>query len=310
MNQSINNTQFPSVENGKGVAFSVLIANYNNGKFILDAINSVKHQSCSNWELIIIDDCSTDNSADIYKSLERDDRIHIFFNEHNMGQGYTKHQCVLRAEGEICGFLDPDDALAEDAIKIMVEEHRKHPDASLINSTRYDTDEKLNVLSICTYGCSIPSDQTFLSYRKGITHFATFKKKYYEMTEGIGTFMSRAPDHDLYYKLEEVGNVFFVDKPLYYYRQNTGINFSLGDENMLKAHAWDIYAMINACRRRDISIEKNALKYVDVFVNYGINLGANKVRESKSFKLGHFLLHPIDSILKHLRAKKMFQSNA
>ena len=278
--------------------FSVLISNYNNGKFILDAINSVKRQTYPNWELIIIDDCSTDNSVDIYKSLEKDDRIRIFFNEHNMGQGYTKHQCVLRAEGEICGFLDPDDALAEDAVQIMVEEHRKHPDASLINSTRYDTDEHLNVLSVCSYACTIPQGQTFLSYRKGITHFATFKKKYYEMTEGIGTFMLRAPDHDLFYKLEEVGNVYYVDKPLYYYRQNTGINFSLGDENMIKAHAWDLYAMINACRRRGISIEKNALKYVDVFVNYGINVGANQVRKSKSYRLGYFLLHPIDSILK------------
>jgi glycosyltransferase involved in cell wall biosynthesis len=278
--------------------FSVLISNYNNGKFILDAINSVKRQTYPNWELIIIDDCSTDNSVEIYKGLEEDDRIRIFFNEHNLGQGSTKHQCVMRAEGEICGFLDPDDALAEDAVQIMVEEHRKHPDASLINSTRYDTDENLNVLSVCSYGCSIPPGQTFLSYRKGITHFATFKKKYYEMTEGIGTFMLRAPDHDLFYKLEEVGNVYFVDKPLYYYRQNTGINFSLGDENMIKAHAWDLYAMINACRRRGISIEKNALKYVDVFVNYGINKGESNVRRSKSYRLGHFLLHPLDSILK------------
>lgn len=281
--------------------FSILISNYNNGKFIMDAINSVKRQTYPNWELIIIDDCSTDNSVEIYKGLEEDDRIHVFFNEHNMGQGYTKHQCVLRAEGEICGFLDPDDALTEDAVQIMVEEHRKHPDASLINSTRYDTDEHLKVLSVCSYACSIPQGQTFLSYRKGITHFATFKKKYYEKTEGIGTFMLRAPDHDLFYKLEEVGNVYYVDKPLYYYRQNTGINFSLGDANMLKAHAWDLYAMINACRRRGISIEQNALKYVDVFVKYGIDVGANQVRKSKSYRLGHFLLHPIDSILKRRR---------
>jgi hypothetical protein len=111
--------------------------------------------------------------------------------------------------------------------------------------------------------------------------------------------MLRAVDHDLYYKLEEVGNVYYVDKPLYYYRHNTANNISLGDENMLKAHAWDIYAMVNACKRRGIPIEKDALKYVDIFVNYGINEGEKKVRNSKSYRLGRFLLHPIDSILKH-----------
>ena len=67
---------------------------------------------------------------------------------------------------------------------------------------------------------------------------------------------------------------------------------------MIKAHAWDLYAMINACRRRGISREDNALKFVDVFVKFGINKGESKVRKSKSYRLGRFLLHPIDSILK------------
>lgn len=280
---------------------SILIANYNNGKYLMDAIDSVRCQTYLNWEIIIVDDCSTDNSIDKYKSLEDDDRISVFFNKQNMGCGYTKHQCAIHANGDICGFLDPDDVLVEDAIQIMVAEHDKHPDASLINSTCFDTDEYLNVVSVSSYGCSIPQGQSFLTYRKGVTHFATFKRKCYEQTAGIDPLMARAVDHDLYYKLEEVGKVYYVDNPLYYYRHNTANNISLGNGNMLKAHAWDIYAMVNACRRRGIPIEKNALKYVDVFVKYGINEGENKVRKSKSYRLGHFLLHPIDSILKRLK---------
>ena len=275
---------------------SVLIANYNNGRYLMDAVDSVRRQSCHNWEIVIVDDCSTDNSVDIYNALENDDRIRVFFNDKNMGCGYTKRQCVIRANGEICGFLDPDDVLAEDAIQIMVSEHDKHPDASLINSTCFNTDENLKVVSVSPYGCPIPQGQTFLAYRKGITAFATFKKKYYEQTEGIDSLMLRAVDHDLYYKLEEVGDVYYIDKPLYYYRHNTTNNISLGDGNMLKAHAWDIYAMVNACKRRGISIEDNALKYIDEFVKSGINMGENKVRYSKSYILGHTLLHPITSI--------------
>jgi glycosyltransferase involved in cell wall biosynthesis len=278
---------------------SILVANYNNGRYMMDAINSVRRQSYPDWEIIIVDDCSTDNSFDIYKDLEGDDRIHIFYNSNNMGCGYTKHQCVIHANGDICGFLDPDDALTEDAIQIMVAEHEKHPDASLINSTCFETDERLDVISISTYGCFIPQGQSFLTYRKGIAHFATFKKKCYEKTEGIDLLMLRAVDHDLYYKLEEVGNVYYIDKPLYYYRQNTANNISLGEGNMLKAHAWDIYSMVNACKRRGISIEDNALKYIDEFVKSGINKGEMKVRNSKSFILGHKLLHPISSFRKY-----------
>lgn len=275
---------------------SVLIANYNNGRYLTDAINSIRRQSYHNWEIVIVDDCSTDNSVDIYKALEDDDRIRVFFNDKNMGCGYTKRQCVIRANGEICGFLDPDDTLTEDAIQIMVSEHDKHPDASLISSTCFNTDENLKVVSVSSYGCPIPQGQTFLTYRKGITAFATFKKKYYGQTEGIDSLMLRAVDHDLYYKLEEVGNVYYINKPLYYYRHNTANSISLGERNMLKAHAWDIYAMVNACKRRGISIEENALKYIDEFVKSGINIGENKVRYSKSFVLGHTLLHPITSI--------------
>ncbi len=51
---------------------SILIANYNNGKYLMDAINSVRRQSYPDWEIIIVDDCSTDNSVDIYKDLEGD----------------------------------------------------------------------------------------------------------------------------------------------------------------------------------------------------------------------------------------------
>ena len=46
--------------------FSVLIANYNNGKYLMDAIESVRSQTYSKWEIILVDDASTDNSADLY----------------------------------------------------------------------------------------------------------------------------------------------------------------------------------------------------------------------------------------------------
>ena len=284
------------IESEKGKCFSVLIANYNNGQYLMDAIESVRRQSYTNWEIIIVDDCSTDHSADLYRSLESDDRIHVFFNGKNMGCGYTKNQCVIHAKGEICGFLDPDDALVEDAIQIMVDAHEKHPQASLVNSTCFNADERLNVDSVSPYGCPIPQGQSFLTYRKGVTHFATFKRRCYELTEGIDPLMLRAVDHDLYYKLEEVGEVHYVDTPLYYYRQNTASNISLGEENMMKAHAWDIYSMVNACKRRGMSIEENALKYIDVFFQTGINQGEGKVRKASSFVLGHTLLHPLSSI--------------
>ena len=52
--------------------FSVLIANYNNGKYLMETINSVYAQTYTNWEIILVDDASTDNFRELYKELEKD----------------------------------------------------------------------------------------------------------------------------------------------------------------------------------------------------------------------------------------------
>ena len=57
--------------------FSVLIANYNNGKYLMEAIESVRQQTYTHWEIVLVDDASTDNSKQLYKDLEKDDLSHI-----------------------------------------------------------------------------------------------------------------------------------------------------------------------------------------------------------------------------------------
>ena len=140
--------------------FSVLIANYNNGKYLMDAIESVRRQTYTYWEIILVDDGSTDNSVELYAALENDERIHIYRNDKNMGCGYTKRRCAELANGELCGFLDPDDALTSDALEVMVQAHVKHPEASLINSTCYITDEKLNINYLSNNECQIPKESS------------------------------------------------------------------------------------------------------------------------------------------------------
>ena len=103
--------------------FSVLIANYNNGQYLQDAIDSILCQTYTDWEVVIVDDGSTDNSKEIYRQYEQNSRFHIVYNEQNRGCGYTKWRCVEEAHGEICGFLDPDDVLMSDALEKMEKVH-------------------------------------------------------------------------------------------------------------------------------------------------------------------------------------------
>jgi len=232
-------------------SFSVLIANYNNAAFISSALDSVFNQSYTDWEIVIIDDYSTDNSLEILSTYRNNPKIRIFKNERNRGVGYTKNKCIQLAKGELVGFLDPDDRLTPNALQVMTDAFSRNPDCSIIYSTHYICDDKLNIIRIADYIGKLTHDD-FLLFQpdeKAISHFAVFKKKNYLQTEGIALEMEKAVDHDLYYLLEETGPVFFVNQPLYYYRRHPG-NISLGRLNVYTAMFWDFVAKSRAFKRR------------------------------------------------------------
>ena len=287
--------------------FSVLMANYNDGCYINVAIDSIKNKNYSNWEIIIVDDASQDNSDEIYKKYESDPRIHIFFNEKNYGCGFTKRRLVDLAKGEICGFVDADDALTEDAINTMVNAHIEHPEASLIYSRHYICDKNLDIISISDFQRTIPTESSFLEIRHGaISHFATFKKKYYLQTDGISISFKTAEDHDLYFKLEEVGSTIFVNESLYYYRCNTSNNISLGD-NFTRSCYWDILAIYDACKRRRKSIDNIVIPCFDELIQSIItetrSKTAGEIINTKEFKLGSLIYKPINKLLKFIKKR-------
>lgn len=278
--------------------FSVLIANYNNGCFIKDAIDSILEQTYLNWEIVIVDDCSTDNSIDIYKQLETDPRIHIFFNEKNYGAGYSKHRCVEMAKGEICGFVDPDDLLADKkALEIMVQAHQDHSDASMVYSGYFSTDENLVVLEerMGTPLCGISALE---SCSWPFKHFVSFKKERYDMTVGIDPMMKRAVDYDMYYKLEEVGKIIHIDKLLYFYRQNSH-SISLND-GVYKSRAWHSYTCVEAMKRRGLSDEKLMLFPIEDALRREFRRGVEHTKKTTTYRIGLLFIRPF-KILKRLR---------
>lgn len=89
---------------------SVIMPTYNCGLYIATAIDSVRSQTYENWELIIYDDCSTDDTQHIvngYTSI--DSRIHYIRSERNRGAAVTRNEAIKRAKGRWIAFLDSDD---------------------------------------------------------------------------------------------------------------------------------------------------------------------------------------------------------
>ena len=274
--------------------FSVLIASYNNGRFLQEAIDSVLAQTYSNWEIILVDDKSTDNSFEIYEKYKEDDRFYFDYNEKNQGCGFTKRRCIELANGEICGFLDSDDVLEKNALEIMVKEHQNIDDVSMIYSRYYYADEQLNVSGVSEHQCILPDGVSFLEYGKGaVSHFATFKKNFYDQTVGISVHYKRAVDHALYYLLEEAGKLLFIDRPLYYYRSNTGNNISTNAYSNA-AFFWHIIVMVDACKRRGMDVEQVVLKdflgFVDGEKHDSFIKGEDAVRMTKTYRVGKKIL--------------------
>jgi glycosyltransferase involved in cell wall biosynthesis len=236
--------------------FSILIANYNNSRFLETAIKSVLQQSYTKWEIILVDDGSTDEFENAIDQFTTDSRIKIFRNRKNTGCGYTKRRCAAKASGDILGFLDPDDALDTDALRIMVEAHVQHPECSIIHSTHYICDDSLTIKKTAPYPRALPANTPYLLLNDGSVHaFATFKKSCYNKTDGISSLNKKAVDQDLYYKLEETGNILFINKPLYFYRIHKGAISNAGQEAAATlAH----YSIIEeACLRRIKKLQRN-----------------------------------------------------
>ncbi|MFM9911838.1 MAG: glycosyltransferase family 2 protein [Chitinophagaceae bacterium] len=237
--------------------FSILIANYNNSDFIGTALESVLAQTYTHWEVIIVDDGSTDSFREKIKPYLSEMRIKVYYNIKNYGCGFTKRRCAENATGELMAFLDPDDALHPDAMAILATAHMHHPECSLIHSTHYICADDLRVLRVADYPRALSYQIPYLLLNDGrIHHFAVFKKECYVKTEGIEAANKKAVDQDLYYKLEETGAILFIDQPLYYYRIHSGSISNNGME--AETTIWHFSIVAKACKRRMKAIDQNS----------------------------------------------------
>jgi glycosyltransferase involved in cell wall biosynthesis len=237
------------------VLFSLLIANYNNGKFFKDCYDSIIAQTYDTWEVIIVDDGSTDDSVSIIKNIIGNDaRFHLFINEENKGCGYTKRKCLELASGEICGFIDADDALLPRALEKMYAAHLNDPGVVLVHSSLIYCNEALEKVrpypQAAPVKASLPG---FLNLDHAVTAFATFKRSAYFKTEGIDAYLQKAVDQDLYLKMYETGPFHFINEPLYLYRRH--IQSISSDTNMEKAQFWHWFVIMQAAKRRNITVD-------------------------------------------------------
>ena len=281
--------------------FSVLIANYNNGKYLMEAIESIRLQTYAHWEIVLVDDGSTDNSREVYTALASDDRIHIFYNEMNMGCAYTKHQCVLYAKGVYCGYLDPDDVLLPKALQITVEALTSNPKAALTMSRYYKYDAELKNMLYASRALKLQPGESYLEHHEYQPEvFSGWSREAYLKSGGLDVSYKAGVDQDLYFRLEEQGEICIIDEFTYKYRENPRALTS----EPLWCEYWNIIARHAACVRRGLPVKTFAYADFRNIIMYEADLEvSNKIRTSKQYKLGSWILHPIKNLKQRLKNK-------
>ncbi|MDE5423410.1 glycosyltransferase family 2 protein [Ancylomarina sp. DW003] len=201
---------------------SIITPVYNSSLFLKDTAESVFCQGYKNWEWILIDDKSTDDSWHVLSELSReDDRVKIFCNEVNSGSGITRNNAIRKAKGKYIAFLDSDDIWhskkLEKHIAFMIEKK------ALFSHTSYGyLDEKGNVIKNTFRISKNPVSYKDLLKRTEISCLTAI----YD-AEILGKFyMSehrRKQDYALWLSILKTGTKSYgLDEELAFYRQRVG----------------------------------------------------------------------------------------
>ena len=213
----------------KAPLVSVYITNYNYGKYIKQSIKSVLKQTYQNFELIIIDDGSTDNSREIIEIYEQHPKVKIIYQK-NKGLNVTNNVALRVSQGRYIMRLDADDYLDENALLVMTSKLEKDPEIGLVFPDYYLIDAENNILNVVKRH----------SFEKEVSLFD--QPAHGACTMIRKNFLKRLGGYDEQYKCQDGYELWVkfisrykpanVNTPLFYYRQH-GANLTSNEDEIL-----------------------------------------------------------------------------
>lgn len=195
---------------------SVLTTTYNREDLVGEAIESVLASSYADFEYILVDDCSRDNTFEILKRYEKlDSRIKVYQNEKNLGDYKNRNKAASYATGKYIKYLDSDDLMYNHCLQAMVYSMERFPDAGFGLSAKRD--------DAVPYPVSITPRQSYLEHFNGYGHFdrapgsAIIKKAAFD---AVGGFSGKryVGDIELWFTLAKRFNMVKFPTDLYWSR--------------------------------------------------------------------------------------------
>ncbi|MBN2350326.1 MAG: glycosyltransferase [Bacteroidales bacterium] len=206
----------------QNILVSVVLPVYNGEKYIKEAIKSVLAQTYTDYELIIVNDGSTDGSLEIIKTFT-DSRI-VIIDQENKGLPASLNMAIQRAKGDLIARMDADDVCMENRFKEQVDFMKSHPDCVVVGSNAIETDEAGNEIYVSDLPREAEDIREILQHRLNIGkpfmpfyHSSTmFRKKDFHAVGGYP--LLRGEDVIFFNRLINKGTFYNLNTPLIKYR--------------------------------------------------------------------------------------------
>lgn len=227
---------------------SLILNSYNPSRYLQTAITSILNQTYCDFELLIWDDGSTDDSLEIARSLAAsDERVRVVAAPHQ-GRGRALRDAIEATEGQYLAWIDRDDVLAPTALERTAAILDDNPEIGVVYTDYLDIDADGNILGLGDR-CQIPYSRDRLLTDFISFHFRLLRREVYDRVGGIDPAFEYAEDYDLCLRLSEMTEIHHLSEPLYHYRHHAE-NTSRSQLTLQTARSQ--CAVNNALRRRNL----------------------------------------------------------
>ena len=214
---------------------SIVLPVYNGERFISESIESILKQSYKNIELIIVNDCSTDNTLSIIEEYKRkDSRIQIIHNAENKRLPASLNIGFSVARGEYYSWTSDDNIYSENAIGRLVEELESDSNCVLVYSDLVHIDEKGKIIKT-----SHQFAPRYLSAANIIGASFLYRKTAAEQVGLYNEKLFLAEDYEYWVRLAKTGKLRHISECLYYYREHGG-SLTATRQEQIKAAAYKV----------------------------------------------------------------------
>lgn len=197
---------------------------YNAEKFLLDSIRSVFAQDHEEWELILMDDGSSDRSLDIAKSID-DPRVHVVSDGKNKKLAARLNEINSLASFEFIARMDADDLMAPDRLSSLLGFLLKFPHYDLVSCGVYSVDNELNLLGRRGQSITTFTFEGLLNKSQRFIHAGLVARKSWYQRNKYNEAMIGGEDSELWRRAAKAGDfrAASISKPLYFYREEGNV---------------------------------------------------------------------------------------